>query len=110
MRLVSALFACCLCTQVFASANGLTFTNKEEGGKKVWIPSSTDLKAGEDVTFTLVNTLKDVHGFEIPGLTEQVPVPGGESKTIVVKAPKAGSYPYRCHMHPAHVGGTLTVK
>ncbi len=110
MRLLPSLLALLLSTSLFAAPRELTFTNKEEGGKKVWLPSTAEFKAGEEVSLKLVNTLKDVHGFEIPGVSEAIPVPAGETKTITVKIPKAGEYPFRCHMHPAHVGGSITVK
>ncbi|MCX6128193.1 MAG: cupredoxin domain-containing protein [Proteobacteria bacterium] len=103
------LFALMLQSAAFAGQE-LTFTNKEINGSKVWEPSATTLKAGEDVEIKLVNTLKDVHGFEVPGLTEKVAVPANETKVITVKAPKSGDYKYTCFMHPKHIGGSLKVQ
>ncbi len=111
MGLKSALVALALTMQGSAfAAQELTFTNKEVNGAKVWEPSITTLKAGEDVEIKLVNTLKDVHGFEVPGLTEKIAVPANETKILTVKAPKAGDYEFKCHMHPKHVGGHVTIK
>lgn len=107
------LFKVLVCTamlsnQVFAA--DLTFTNKEIDGKKVWKPEAATIKSNEKTTIKLVNTLDAVHGFEIPGLTEQVPVPGNKTITIEVDKPKPGEYKFKCHMHPAHVGGKITVE
>lgn len=106
--LKSIFCAAMFSSQIFAAQ--LTFTNQEIDGKKVWKPETATIKAGEKTTIKLVNTLSAVHGFEIPGLTEQVPVPGNKSVTIEVDKPKPGEYKFKCHMHPAHVGGSITVK
>ena len=112
MRFKSALVLAAFALQGTAfAAQQLTFTNKEENGAKVWEPSAKTLKAGEDIEITVVNPLKDEHGFQIPGMTDPVVVPGnGGTKTLTVKAPKAGKYSYRCQIHPKHVGGDITVQ
>jgi plastocyanin len=93
------------------AAQEITFTNKEVNGVKVWEPSTTTLKAGEDIEVKVVNPLKDEHGFQVPGLTDPYVVPGnGGTKTLTIKAPKAGKYPYKCHMHPKHQGGDITIQ
>ena len=111
MKMKSLLFfgALTLGSQAFA-AQEISFTNKELDGVKVWEPSTTTLKAGEDLEIKLINTLKDVHGFQIPELTDPIAVPGNETKVITVKAPKAGEYSFKCHMHPKHKGGSLQIK
>jgi plastocyanin len=112
MRFQSAWLALALMIQGSAfAAQELTFTNKEVNGVKVWEPSTTTLKAGEDIEIKVVNPLKDEHGFHVPGLTDPYVVPGnGGTKTVTIKAPKAGKYPYKCHMHPKHQGGDITVQ
>ena len=111
MHLKSLLIALALTAQGSAFASQvLTFNNVEVDGAKVWEPSLTTLKAGEDVEIKIVNSLKDIHGFEIPGLTEKIAVPANQTRSITVKAPKAGDYAFKCHMHPKHVGGHLSIK
>jgi plastocyanin len=111
MRFQSAWLALALMIQGSAfAAQELTFTNKDVNGVKIWEPSVTTLKAGEDIEIKVVNPLKDEHGFHLPGLTDPHVIPGNGNKTITVKAPKAGKYPYKCHMHPKHQGGDLTLQ
>jgi len=111
MRFQSAWLALALTIQGSAfAAQEITFTNKEVDGVKIWEPSATVLKAGEDIEIKVVNPLKDEHGFQVPGLTDAQVVPGNGSKNFTVKAPKAGKYPYKCHMHPLHKGGEITIQ
>jgi plastocyanin len=89
----------------------LTFTNQLVGGKKTWLPATATVKAGEKLEITLVNELKDPHGFRAAGLLADAQVVGGgATKTVVVDAPKAGTYKFDCQLHPAHVGGQITVQ
>lgn len=93
-----------------AKVEKVTFTNKLVGGKKTWVPSETTMPAGK-VEITLVNELADPHGFELDGLLKVPLVVGGkETKTVMVDNAAAGTYKYSCQMHPAHVGGEITVK
>ena len=87
-----------------------TFTNKLIDGKKTWLPTTYTFKVGQDVALKLVNTLADPHGFSAPGLTEDIVVLGGQTKTINFSPKKAGVYPYKCQLHPAHVGGTIIIE
>lgn len=111
MRFKSALlvFALTIHGSVFATQE-ITFTNKDVDGVKTWEPSTTTLKAGEDIEIKVVNPLKDEHGFQVPGLTNPEVIPGNGNKTLTIKAPKAGKYPYKCHMHPKHKGGDITIQ
>jgi len=87
----------------------VTFTNKEVDGKKVWLPADANLKFQGKVEITLINELKDPHGFSAPGLTkEPIVVLGGETKTVQVEG-KKGEYKFVCQLHPAHVGGTIKI-
>lgn len=92
-----------------APVTKLTFTNKLVGDKKVWEPSEAKIPAGK-VEITFVNTLADPHGFNAPGVVESVVVQGNETKTITVDTSKSGAYKFSCQLHPAHVGGTITVQ
>jgi plastocyanin len=88
----------------------LTFTNKLIDGKKTWLPADAKIKAGHAVELTLINTLADPHGFSLPGMTSDIVVGGHETKTVALAAPKAGTYKFHCQLHPAHVGGAITVQ
>ncbi len=110
MKLIPAIFLSALVSIPAFAVQTITFTNKEVDGAKVWEPSTTSLKANEDIEIKIVNQLKDVHGFEVPGMTEKLAIPAAETKTVLVKAPKAGEYSYKCHLHPKHVGGSFKVQ
>ncbi len=112
MRLKTLVLTAAFLVQGSAfAAQELSFTNKEVDGTKVWEPSTSKLKAGEDIEVKIVNPLKDEHGFHLPGLTDPMVIPGnGGTKTLTLKAPKAGSYSFKCHMHPKHKGGDITIE
>jgi hypothetical protein len=88
----------------------IEFVNVLVGDKKVWQPSDAKLTQGKKYEIVLKNTLSEPHGFEVPGLTEPLVVFANESKTVIVSPTKAGTFPFKCQLHPAHVGGTLTVQ
>ncbi len=85
------------------------FTNVLVGDKKVWQPADAKLTHGKKYEIVLKNTLAEPHGFEVPGLTEAIVVLANESKSVTISPTKAGIFPFKCQLHPAHVGGTLTV-
>jgi len=94
-----------------AAVQKLTFTNKLVGGKKTWLPAAAKVKAGTKLEITLTNELKDPHGFRVNGLVQApVVVKGGETQTVMIDAPKAGTYQFDCQLHPAHVGGQIIVE
>lgn len=95
---------------VVSEVEKIEFTNVLVGDKKVWQPSDVKLKHGRKYEVILKNTLAEPHGFEVPGLTEPMVVLANESKTIFISPAKAGVFPFKCQLHPAHVGGTLTVQ
>lgn len=101
-----------LTSSVFAQITevSVTFTNKEVDGKKVWLPTTVELPANTKINLKLVNTLKGVHGFQVPNMTDPFAVRGNETANVSFKTGKAGEYPYKCHMHAAHVGGKIIVK
>lgn len=88
----------------------ITFVNKLIDGKKTWTPTEQAVKGEGKIEITLINELEDPHGFSIPGLTDAMIIKGKETKTFTVTAPKSGEYKFHCQMHPAHVGGILTVR
>lgn len=106
--LVSACLAVGHAQPSFA-AQKLTLTNKLIDGKKVWEPSSLHAKAGEPVELKLINTLPDPHGFNLPGLADNVVVGGKETKTVTFTPKQKGEVKFNCQLHPAHVGGELKV-
>ncbi len=96
----------------------LTFTNElvgakdSKGGTKTWLPATATVKAGKKLEIKLVNTLDAPHGFRAIGLLtdEHLVIGPHETKTITIDDPKHGSYKFDCELHPAHVGGTITVE
>lgn len=88
----------------------IEFTNVLVGDKKVWQPADAKLTHGKKYEIILKNTLAEPHGFEVPGLTEPLVVLANESKSVIISPTKAGVFPFKCQLHPAHVGGTLTVQ
>ena len=97
--------------QSATAAQKITFTNEVINGKKTWTPGEASVKAGEKLEIVLVNKLADPHGFNAPGLINApVVVPGNKTETVVVDAPKAGTYKFNCQLHPAHVGGQIKVQ
>lgn len=87
-----------------------TITNELVNNNKVWIPEFRSLKAGQEVQFKLVNTLDAPHGFLFAGLTKGVVVAPNKSTTINIKVPKADLLIFKCHMHPAHIGGSIKIE
>ena len=83
--------------------------NVLQDGKKTWLPGEMKVKQGQHVEVTLENTLGEEHGFQIPGLVDPVVVGPKSKKTVSFEAKGEGEHPYSCQMHPAHVGGKLTI-
>ena len=88
----------------------VTFTNRLVDGKKTWLPATAKFKAGQKVEIKLVNTLSEPHGFSMPGLIEDIIVNSGETKSINFTPKNAGTFPFKCQLHPAHVGGSITIE
>jgi len=81
------------------------------GGTKVWLPSTFVVNKGDTVKINLSTKVPapwNVHGFAIEAfkIVESVDENG---KSITFKASTAGIFPFRCHLHPAHIGGQLVV-
>ncbi|MER3423077.1 MAG: hypothetical protein C4293_07460 [Nitrospiraceae bacterium] len=98
----------------------------EIGSMKVWYPPATimDFKArpGRPVVLKVTNNSSHEHGFLMTAdadqaaptvLRAQVVLKPGESKYIGIPtsdlfyATQGVTLVYRCHLHPAHVGGKL---
>jgi hypothetical protein len=88
----------------------VTLTNKLIDGKKTWVPSELKIKAGEPVEIELINTLPDPHGFNLPGLAENVVVGGNEKKTVTLNPATKETIKFDCQLHPAHVGGQFIIE
>jgi plastocyanin len=78
-----------------AAASGTTITEQNFA----FSPTTATVKAGDTVTFT--NNDSVAHNVKIDGKELGVQQPG-ESKTWT--APKDGSYPYSCIIHPSMTG------
>jgi nitrosocyanin len=76
---------------------------------KVWEPTSVVAKKGDRVTLRLVNKHADEHGYEIAAFGVKEVVPGDKTATVSFTADRAGVFPIKCHLHPAHVVGQLVV-
>ncbi len=76
---------------------------------KIWEPTSIVAKKGDTVTLTLVNRHVDEHGFEIAAFGVKEVVAAEKTNTVKFTADKAGIFPIKCHLHPAHVAGQLLV-
>lgn len=113
-----ALVSSFLSAQVQAKEVNITFHNRLIDGAKVWVPEpeSIKIKKGATVKVQLINHLEDAHGFHLPQFTDPLVVPGklknidAPNLTFAFQAnEKPGKYDFRCHMHPAHVGGSFQI-
>jgi nitrosocyanin len=87
----------------------LTLVNVEVQGVKIWIPDSIAARKGDTVTLRLINKLDAEHGYEIEAVGLKEVVDAEKTKTVTFRAEKAGIFPIKCHLHPAHVTGQLVV-
>ena len=88
----------------------VTLTSRVDQGKKVWSPESIKVLKGQKVKITLHNETEGMHGFSIDALKIRQEVPGGKQTEFTFMAEQTGEFKYYCHLHPAHVGGTLVVE
>ena len=88
----------------------LTVVNIETPqGVKIWEPTTIVAKKGDTVALKLINRHADEHGYEIAAFGLKEVVEGNKTKDVTFKADKAGIFPIKCHLHPAHVVGQLLV-
>ena len=76
---------------------------------KIWEPTSFTAKKGDTVVLQLVNRHADEHGFEIAAFGVKEVVPGEKTSNVKFTADRAGIFPIKCHLHPAHVVGQFVV-
>jgi nitrosocyanin len=76
---------------------------------KIWEPTSITAKKGDTVMLQLVNRHADEHGFEIAAFNVKEVVPGEKTSNVKFIADKAGIFPIKCQLHPAHVVGQFVV-
>lgn len=115
MRTLFFAFAALLCAALPLSASAakkeFRLYTVEVDGVKFWIPSTVIVKKGDRVKMELVSKVpgaNSVHGFAIDAFKIQE-IADTKGKTIEFVADQAGIFPFRCHMHPAHVGGQILV-
>jgi len=76
---------------------------------KIWEPTSITVKKGDKVSLRLVNKHTDEHGYEIAAFSVKEVVAGDKTASVSFVADKAGIFPIKCQLHPAHVVGQLIV-
>ena len=114
MNFVAIVVAVLLCAGLvlpaLAGEIALTVVNIETPqGVKIWEPASVTAKKGDTVNLKLINRHADEHGYEIAAFNVKEVVDGNKTKDVTFKADKAGIFPIKCHLHPAHVVGQLVV-
>jgi nitrosocyanin len=90
-----------------------TMVSIEADGAKIWLPSVIAVEQGDKVKLTLKNLVPGAdnkHGFSIPAYNVTEVVTRDEPKTITFVADKAGTFPFLCQLHAAHIGGSLIVE
>jgi hypothetical protein len=111
----------------------LEFNALEVGGKKVWYPptavlnlvsSGTGGRAMSPVLIKVTNNLSKEHGFNLSNVTSgadpwamniKLVLKPGETKYIGIPisdltyVTTSGVLKYSCHLHKAHLGGTLLI-
>ncbi len=94
---------------VAAMPQKFTLMNILLDGTNIWLPASLMVEQGDAVELTIVNKLKEPHGFVIAALGIEEVIPPQAQRTVTFTAAKAGIYDYRCPLYPPHVGGQLLV-
>jgi nitrosocyanin len=88
----------------------LTVVNIETPqGVKIWEPASVIARKGDVVKLKLINRHADEHGYEIAAFGVKEVVDGNKTKDVSFTVDRAGIFPIKCHLHPAHVVGQLLV-
>src|SRR6266700_387706 len=76
---------------------------------KICEPTSLFAKKLDIFMLNLINPHQDEHGSDVAAVGVKEVVEGGKSKDVKFTADKAGIFPIKCHLHPAHVVGQLVV-
>lgn len=95
-----------------AEERSFTIANVESEGTKAFLPSTIVVQKGDKVKIKVLNNVKsdpNQHGFALPDFDVEKVVTRGEPQEIEFTADKAGIFPLKCHLHPAHLGGQLVV-
>jgi plastocyanin len=82
-------------------------------GTKYWIPGDIKVNKGDAVKIHLVNTIQgenNIHGFKIADYNVELLVNNDKPQDVEFVADRAGEFKIFCHLHPAHVGGKMTVQ
>ena len=80
------------------------------GDKKTWLAPQSALTVGVPTELLVENHMKADHGFEIPGLVKPLIVKAGSTSKVVFTPTKIGEASFKCHLHPAHVGGAFKIE
>lgn len=111
-RILLAVSVLALGTLALASAGeiSLTVVNIETPqGVKIWEPPSVVAKKGDVVKLRLINRHTEEHGYEIAAYGIKEVVDANKTRDVTFTADRAGIFPIKCHLHPAHVVGQLVV-
>ena len=74
-----------------------------------FVPDALTATAGEEASFEVVNEDDTAHTLTIDDLGVDQDIEAGSTATVTVTADEAGSYDFRCKLHP-DMTGTLTVE
>ncbi|MEP7215463.1 MAG: cupredoxin domain-containing protein, partial [Anaerolineaceae bacterium] len=108
-------------TAATGTATGSAGTFTQLMSDNVFGTKTFTLSIGQPVTFNLVNNGKVVHNMRIADAkgsydssqsAVSVPelVPAGKTGTLTWTPTAAGTYDFRCDVHPDQMTGTITVK
>ncbi len=110
--LVSFLFVAAFASSALAAEVSFTVANIEYEGTKAFVPSTLVVNKGDVVKVKVLNNVKsdpNQHGFALADFKVEKVVTRGEPQEVTFTADKAGVFPIKCHLHPAHLGGQLVV-
>ena len=110
--LLSAAVLAILAATARAEERSFTIANVEYEGTKAFVPSTIVVNKGDHVKVKVLNNVKsdpNQHGFALADFKVEKVVTRGEPQDVEFSADKAGIFPIKCHLHPAHLGGQLVV-
>lgn len=118
MCALSVLIGCGILSVMPVYAEDGKFVAVEIQGAKFWLGGGdVDLRSGTStpgaLSIKLINKMDADHGFAIDGLKVKAVVKPGEEVTVRIDRAdiesNSGVFKFYCHLHPAHVGGTLVI-
>jgi nitrosocyanin len=107
----AAAVLACASSAAPAAEHSIQAATVEASGVKFWVPSTIVVRKGDKVKISAAIRTPEAagpHGFAIDAFKVQEVV-DAKGKSIEFVADKAGIFPLRCHLHPAHIGGQLVV-